>query len=372
VSGSPRKQLDLAVVAAHDWLDQVAADMPEFDQLCEAIGKRFAAFSFIAGVRITSIAYDEDAPDRTMVDFAVDEGSVVEQLALPEFRQRMCAALLAPHVDVAELGDEPTADDLRAFLGARYLLLAPVFGLRLVHVLVGGDGPPLVKVDLGARTEDVPLATLRQLLDDAIRSELARVRPPPPVAIDFGKVPLAEAANEVGDHDKTISLLGSWPGPLSTFMRTARGQALGPRERATLTRALELLGVAYIGKGQIDWAEDVLRLGINVGQETDAAGSLFSTLGLARMTAGRHGEAIGMLRRALTLGGRPAEILPRLAQCFHARQRYVAAILCLDDAVAAGANPDRYRELRKDLLEVLGTAYEEMRAVVPATSPGRE
>jgi hypothetical protein len=103
------------------------------------------------------------------------------------------------------------------------------------------------------------------------------VRGTAPFSIDFGKVPLAEAANRDGNHDRTISLLGSWPGPLSMFMRTPRGQALGPRERATLTRALELLGVAYIGKGQVDWAEDVLRLGIQLGQETDASGSLFAT-----------------------------------------------------------------------------------------------
>jgi hypothetical protein len=369
VSGSARKQLDLALVAAPDWLDQIAAEMPEFDQLCEVIGKRFAAFSFIAGVRIVSIAYDEHSPDRTLVDFEAEENGALEQLALPEFRQRLGSALLSAHEEQPVLGDNPSPEDLRAFVGTRYLLLAPVFGLRLLHLNVGGDVPPAVQVDLGATSEEIPLVNLRQVLDDAIRSELARVRGTAPFAIDFGKVPLAEEANREGNHDRTISLLGAWPGPLSMFMRTPRGQALGQRERATLTRALELLGVAYIGKGQIDWAEDVLRLGIQLGQETEAAGSLFATLGLARMTAGKHGEAIGLLRRALALGGDPVELLPRLAQCFHARKRHVAAMLCLDDAVAAGASPDRHGDLRRELLDVLGDAYHELRKSLPVSAP---
>ncbi len=369
MSGSARKQLDLALVAAPDWLDQIAAEMPEFDQLCEVIGKRFAAFSFIAGVRIVSIAYDEHSPDRTLVDFEADENGALEQLALPEFRQRLGSVLLSAHEEQPVLGDNPSPEDLRAFVGTRYLLLAPVFGLRLLHLNVGGDVPPAVQVDLGATTEEIPLVNLRQVLDDAIRSELARVRGTAPFAIDFGKVPLAEEANREGNHDRTISLLGAWPGPLSMFMRTPRGQALGQRERATLTRALELLGVAYIGKGQIDWAEDVLRLGIQLGQETEAAGSLFATLGLARMTAGKHGEAIGLLRRALALGGDPVELLPRLAQCFHARKRHVAAMLCLDDAVAAGASPDRHGDLRRELLDVLGDAYHELRKSLPVAAP---
>lgn len=369
MSGSARTQFDLAVAAAPDWLDQIAAEMPEFDQLCEVIGRRFAAFSFIAGVRIVSIAYDEHSPDRTLVDFELEENGDTEQLALPEFRQRLGSMLLAPIAASEPLGPEPTIDDLRAFIGTRYLLLAPVFGVKLLSLAAGGEEPPTVTIDLGATTEALPLASLQQVLDDAIRSELSRVRGTAPFAIDFGKVPLAEAANREGNHDRTISLLGSWPGPLSMFMRTPRGQALGVRERATLTRALELLGVAYIGKGQVDWAEDVLRLGIQLGQDTDASGSLFATLGLARVTAGKHGEAIGLIRRALALGGDPAELLPRLALCFHMRKKHVAAILCLDDAIAAGANPERYKELRDELLGVLGSAYEELRKVVPVSAP---
>lgn len=365
MSASARQQYDLAAVAAPDWLEQIAAEMPEFEQLCEAIGKRFAAFSFIAGVRIVSIAYDEESSDRTLVDFEAYEGGDLEQLALPEFRQRLGNTLLAPLGESVEAYEEPGPDDLRSIVGTRYLLLAPLFGLRLLHLTLGGDTPPTVRVDLGATIEEIPVATLHQVLDDAIRSELARVRRTAPFAIDFGKVPLAEEANRDGNHDRTISLLGSWPGPLSMFMRTPRGQALGTRERATLTRALELLGVAYIGKGQVEWAEDVLRLGIQLGQETDATGSLFSTLALARMTVGRHGEAIGLLRRALALDGDPVELLPRLAQCFAARKRYVAAILCLDDAIAAGASPERHGDLRREILEVLGDAYDEMRKALP-------
>jgi tetratricopeptide (TPR) repeat protein len=111
-------------------------------------------------------------------------------------------------------------------------------------------------------------------------------------------------------------------------------------------------------KQQTDWAEDVLRLGIQFGQELEAAGPLFGLLGRVRVSTERYGEAIGLLRRALTLGGDRATLLVDLAQCFLARERYVAALACLDDATAAGARGERVDSLRGDVERGLGPAYQ--------------
>jgi tetratricopeptide (TPR) repeat protein len=214
----------------------------------------------------------------------------------------------------------------------------------------------MVEVDLGHAREEISVQGLREILDGAVNAEVARARPAAPFSIDFKRIPMAERANERGDHDETITLLGSWPGPLSMFLRTPQGQALGHTERGRLVKALGLLGDAYMHKQQTDWAEDVLRLGIQFGQELNAAGPLFGSLGRARVESGRFGEAIGLLRRALALGGDKARLNLDLARCFYERKRYVAALACLDAAQAAGAVAATTAELRAAIEAALAGA----------------
>jgi tetratricopeptide (TPR) repeat protein len=221
----------------------------------------------------------------------------------------------------------------------------------------------MVEVDLGHAREEISVQGLREILDGAVRAEVARARPAAPFSIDFKRIPLAEQANKRGDYDETVSLLGAWPGPLSMFLRTPQGQALGRGERSRLVRALGLLGQAYMYKQQAEWAEDVLRLGIQFGQELEAAGPLFGWLGRARVDTGRYGEAIGLLRRALTLGGDKASLNLDLSRCFYERKRYVAALACLDAAQAAGASSEELSSLRESVDAALGDAakpYQEL------------
>jgi hypothetical protein len=352
--------IDLAEIRTDGWFEQLSEEIPEFEQLCEVIGGRFVAFSFIAGVRITAISYDPHTPESSLVDFAIGESDEVERLTLSDFRERLGQTLTDSDAEPVTLPSDPNADDVRACVGRRYLLLAPVFGIRLTTLHVQ-DGEPMVEVDLGHASEKISVQGLRDILDNAVRSEVTRAKPPAPFSIDFKKIPLADEANHRGDYAETIALLGAWPGPLSMFLRTPQGQALGRNERTKLVKALGLLGEAYLQKQQTDWAEDVLRLGIQFGQELDAAGPLFGLLGRVRVTNGRYGEAIGLLRRALTLGGDRATLLVDLAHCFHARERHVAALACLDDASAAGAQGERIERLRSEVERALGPAYQRYR-----------
>jgi tetratricopeptide (TPR) repeat protein len=351
--------IDLAEVRTDGWFEQLSGEIPEFEQLCELLGSRFVAFSFIAGVRITAVAYDPQHPDSSQVDFEFGDGAQTERLPLGDFRERLGAALATPDEDQITLPDDPTVDDVRACIGRRYLLLAPVFGIR-VSALHCHEGVPMVEVDLGHAREEIPVQGLREILDGAVRAEVARARPAAPFSIDFKRIPLAEQANKRGEFDETVSLLGAWPGPLSMFLRTPQGQALGRGERSRLVKALGILGQAYLYKQQIDWAEDVLRLGIQFGQELEAAGPLFGWLGRVRVESGRYGEAIGLLRRALSLGGDQGALYLDLARCFAERRRYVAALACLDSAAAAGEPSDQLESamtLRENVESALGESY---------------
>jgi hypothetical protein len=352
--------IDLADIRTDGWFEQLAEEIPEFEQLCEVLGGRFVAFSFIAGVRITAISYDPHAPESSLVDFATGESEDVERLTLSDFRDRLGSILIDTDAEPIFLPSNPTSDDVRACIGRRYLLLAPVFGIRLSLLHIENDDP-MVEVDLGHASEKISIQGLRDILDNAVRSEVTRAKPPAPFSIDFKKIPLADEANQRGEYSETIALLGAWPGPLSMFLRTPQGQALGRNERMKLVKALGLLGDAYLQKQQTDWAEDVLRLGIQFGQELEAAGPLFGLLGRVRVSNARYGEAIGLLRRALSLGGDRATLLIDLAQCFSARDRHVAALACLNDATEAGARGERVDSLRIEVERALGPAYQRYR-----------
>ncbi|HEY2733515.1 MAG TPA: hypothetical protein VGI70_06000, partial [Polyangiales bacterium] len=228
---APQEVIDLADVRTDGWFEQLADEIPEFEQLCELLGSRFVAFSFIAGVRITAVAYDSHSPDASQVDFELGEGMAPERASLSEFRERLGQLLASSDSEELDLPSEPSVEDVRACIGRHYLLLAPVFGIRVsaLHLV---DGVPMVEVDLGTAREEISVQGLREILDGAVRAEVARARPAAPFSIDFKRIPLAEEANKRGDFDETVSLLGAWPGPLSMFLRTPQGQALGKPERS--------------------------------------------------------------------------------------------------------------------------------------------
>jgi len=357
--------IDLSDVRADGWLEELGEDIPEFDQLCSVIGRRFVGFSFIAGVRISSIAYDPQAPHTSLVDFTVGDADAPERLTLADFRERLGAALLTASEPASPLPAHPGPEDLRAFIGRRYLLLSALFGIHIDAVELGRE--PMLRIELGGTNETITLSGLRDVLHNAIRSELTRARPNQPFSIDFKKIPLAEAANARGEHHEAIALLGAWPGPLSMFLRTPQGQALGSTERSKLVRALGALGEAYLRTKQLDWAEDVLRLGIQFGQELPASAALFGALGQVRVESDRPGEAIGLLRRALALGGSKAVVLPSLARCYIERNRFVAAAVCLEQARASGADPAALEPLETRVAGVLGSSLVKVRDLLTSS-----
>lgn len=366
-------------------MERLGAEIEQFDQLCDAVGRRFVAFSFIASVQITEIAYDPQSPPSSTVGFAVDDGQV-QQLSLADFRERLGSVLLNAPPPAEPLPDSPSLDDIRAHIGRRYLLLASIFDIQLLALHHGGGEPTTLTVELGGTREEVGVLNLRELLHNAVRSELARARPSAPFSIDFKVIPQAEQANRDGQYDATIDLLAAWPGPLSMFLRTPQGQALGTPERSKIMQALGLLGEAYLQRGQADWAEDILRLGIQFGQELDASGPLFALLGTSRARTGRPGEAIGFLRRAVTLASRGAEnpsapghagaggaavdadLFRTLAECFVQRGKHVAAMACMDEAARAGASDDDLAALRGQVQAALGDAQAQFRRFVSGGS----
>jgi hypothetical protein len=370
-SNEPERLFPLDAVRADGWFERLGGGSAAFAQLCQVVGDKFVAFSIVAGLRITALQVDARSPERSLIEFGLGESGPTQRMALADFRRRLANALVVEDEPTVELPPDAGPEELQAFVGVRSVLLAPVLGIELLALRVRGRGAHgeadvLLRVD-GVETT-ISLEDLRELVRDRIRAEADRMRTPEPFAIDLAAVPEAEAAAREGRHDRVVALLGGWPGPLSMILRTPEGHAITDEPRAVMVRGLGLLGSAYAALGRHDWAEDVLRLGIQWGGDGPATGELFRRLGEALLSADRAGEAIGLLRRALALGSDDPEhrslTLAALARAFAVRQRYLAALVCAEDAIAAGASDAAVRAIREEAIDALGDRWSRVRALL--------
>jgi tetratricopeptide (TPR) repeat protein len=365
VSGE-RRTISLRAARADDWFEKVEASAPNFDQLCEAVGRKFVAFALVAGVRITSLALDPRNPDNTQVSFGIGQQTDEHTMGLAEFRRALTQALVQPEEVLDPPPDLDDVDNQQRYLGVRYLLLAPIFGITVQELHVGGDEEPSVVISLGTLSDEVSVEEFREVIREAVRREEQAARPQRPFAIDLSKIPEAENALKRGDHDRAIELLDPWAGPLSMLLRTPQGQNLGNDAKASLAKALGILGAAYAKKSEYPSAEEVLRLGVQWVQDGEVAGGLFAQLGEIALQQGQYGQAIGLYRRALSLGAKRVNVLPELAECFINRGRAVAALVCADEARTLGVPETRLDATRKQALEKLGSRYAKFRELVPA------
>jgi len=367
--GAERRVVNLRAARADDWFDKVATSAPNFDQLCEAIGRKYVAFALVAGVRITALAIDPRHTENTQVTFAIGDHGDEHAMSQPDFRRALTQALVQPEDIIDPPSDLDNPEAQQRYIGVRYLLLAPIFGIVVHELRIGGAEPPTILIGLGTLADEVTIEEFREVIREAVRREEQASRPQRPFAIDLGKIPEAEAAMKRGDVDGTLEILEPWAGPLSMLLRTPQGQTLQPEAKSALARALGLLGLAYAKKQEFATAEEVLRLGVQWVQEGEVTGQLFAQLGEISSAQGQHGQAIGLLRRALALGAARETVLPTLADCFIQRGRAVAALACVDEALARGVPEDRVKRARLAALEKIGPQYRDFRRRVPAARP---
>jgi hypothetical protein len=369
-------------VRADGWFERLGAGSAAFAQLCQIVGERFVAFSIVAGLRITALQVDGRNPERSNIEFGLGDEGPTQRMTLGDFRQRLANALIAEDEAPIGLGPEPSAEELQAFLGVRNVLLAPILGIELLALRVADDHelPARVACRIDDLDAELTLDELRELVRDRIRTEADKYRAGAPFAIDLAAIPEAEAAAREGRHERVVSLLGGWPGPLSMILRTPEGAAITDEPRRGIVRALGLLGSAYAALGRNDWAEDVLRLGIQWGGDGPHGADLFRRLGEAHLLAERAGEAIGLLRRALALwdmesGDTEALREPRalthvaLARAFVARNRHLAALVSLEEARVHGAPEALVDPLRAQAEGVLGSSWTRVQDHLQDDSP---
>jgi hypothetical protein len=349
-----RKEFSLDAVRTDGWFERIGEGIGSFQALCEIVGERFFAFSIVVGARITALTVDRRSPDQTLVDFVVgvaeaDANLETQRLTLADFRRRLVGALLVEDDTTPTIPTRETdVEAVQLYIGVRYLLIAPLYGYSLRKLTFTGKTAEIVLSRDGSE-EQHEIGVFRARIRLHVREELDRAAAGTRGAIDLSKVAEAEAAAQKNEWPKVVSLLGAWPAPLAIFLRTPEGQTLTTDARGLIAKGLVLLGSACVALGEIEQAEEVLRIGIQYAQEGVGAADLFRRLGEALLLNGRPGEAVGPLRRALAFGGSPAQVMPPLARAFLQRNRYVAAYACVRGAIDAGMAE---RELTDELRQI--------------------
>lgn len=361
--GFPRVY-DLSAARPDGWFDGVLAQSKDFGKACQIIGRSTLGLALVAGARISSLTANPHSQEETSVEFSIGRDPTVRQVPLPEFRETIAQYLLTPLESVA-LPEDPDVEALQAHVGGRYLLEASLFYVQPIE-LRHEAGLSDIVVELNDLRHVLSLDDFREVIDDRVRAELEIGRQADPMAIDLAVVDQAEEANAHGNWGATVAMLTPWVNPISMLLRTGEATALSEDVHGRLSESLELLGTAYANMGDLDAANEVLRLGVQWAGESSKATELFLTLGRASVASDKHGEAIGLLRRALRLGADERQALPLLARSLAARQQSLAALVCLERASRSGADDPALADLMGDLPGPLRDAWMRFRAWLAA------
>ncbi len=360
--------VDLTPIGADRWFDQVRQSSDAFDTLCEVMGEKFVGYALIAGVQITGLTIDQLTPSNTIVEFRIGEDGPIRSTPLPQFRIQLVSLILSEVPDPGPIVLPLDLAQAQRLVGVRYILLAPLHHLSLKAVVLEAAGRKprayvvSVSTDSDEPPEELEVGELRARLNAEVQAELQTVRDQP-FRLDLERIDDVEEAAEAGEWEKVVNMIGGWPGPLSLFLRTREGQSLDSASRARIGRALRLLASAYRFMGRSAWAEELYRLGLQFVSDGSDGSDLFRDLGHAMIEEHRFGEAIGPLRRALTLGAPIDEIGPELGLALLRQRRCVAAVVVLERARAAGAADKKVLPAIRLALAILGEAADPWRAL---------
>ena len=356
--GAPRVY-DLSAAHPDGWFEEVLAQSNDFEKACEIIGRSTLGLALIAGARIISLTANPHASDLTTVEFSIGQDPTVRQVPLSEFREMIGQLLLTP-LESWSLPDDADVEALQAHIGGRYMLEASLFQVEPIE-LRHDLGLSELTLQFNELRHVLALDDFRDVLDERVRSELGLDRQDDN-AIDLAIVDQAEEANAHGNWGATVAMLNPWLSSISMLLRTGEAETLGEEVHGRLSVSLDLLGTAYANMGELDAANEVLRLGIQWAGESGKAGGLYLALGRASVASEKHGEAIGLLRRAIRLGAEERDALPLLAQSLTARDQILAAMVCNERARELGAKADELEPVGAQLQTRLGDDWPRFQA----------
>ena len=364
---SSERAYDLEQIRADGWFDRVIAGVPALQKLCASIGEPLVALSLAAGFRVMNASVDRGSNEVSQLTWVRENaGTETEQSGtVAAIRAEVMAALLGDSDKVQALDPKPDAAALREFVGQRYLLLAPLFGLTMRQLLVPDAGEARIVVLHDGVEEIVLLRQLRRFLRARVIDTLQGGKNQG-VSIDLEQAEVARKAFLAGRYDDVVGRISPWVAPLMVYHRTPEGAALDIPTRAEIAKALGTLGQAYSKLGRADESEETLRLAVQYAHDGPAAGDLYRVLAATMIETGRESEAIGPLRRAVALDPVSGGPMIELARCYLKGGRAVAAYGCIREARDRHVAPDALAAIEAEVRAALGDTVTAFDALVRA------
>jgi hypothetical protein len=354
-------------VRADGWFDRVLSGVPALGRLCSGIGEALVALSLVAGYRIVSASVDRNTSAVGELQWVRDVPGAAEVPGAgtpDELRDAVIAALLEDE-ESPPLRGRVDDDALRAVVGMRTILLAPLFGIDMRAVLVG-DGGVVLALGADDGEVEVPLPEVRRFLRARV-AEVLRAARPRTVSVDLAQLDEVREAGLEGRDEDVLAVMAPQFGALVGFLRTPDGVALGPEGRAVVARALVALGRSLTRLDRADESGDALRLAAQYAHDGPAAAEVYLALGESLVELGRPAEAIGPLRRAAALEPTLRRtVTPMLAGCYFDTGRAVAAAGLIAEM---RANGEGVEALEARASASLGAAWVRWRWACEGRSP---
>jgi len=327
--------INLQEVRTDGWFERIGENISNFDKLCDLIGFRFLAYSIILGIQIRSLTLDPLTPANTTVEFSGDD-ALLQTLPLNEFQVRVVQALLRLEQHIGPISLPLTDDKAVELIGQVFLFAAPLFDLSLKRLVWVPDSKRGVIGFVSASGFNfMDLIEFKAMIKQKLHRDLAGTMEDP-FQLDLTAVEQSRAAAKLGEHEKVIAALETWPGLLTTLQRSSAKHNLNEQQLDMIGEGLLLLGDAFRAKERFTWSEELYRLGLQFTREGSRAAQLFFKLGLLLNDRDRYGEAIGLLRRSLSLGLTEEEVYPALSDALLGTGRYFSAAIILDELLFKG------------------------------------
>ena len=328
--------VSLDALRQDNWFDELKAEVdPEnIDLVSRILGKRYFAYSLLLGLQITSIRQHSDEPGNTIVEFTSDS-EMVQKLPLSQFNMQVASVLLGIGINAQRHCTLPLTDEQAlTIIGEVPLLVAPLFEIFPTHLAAVQKGA-LFNCVIGLATPKgrafLAIEEFDKLILQLLRFDVQRYGQGK-IDHDFDTEP-ALAAYEQQDYQQVINLLETWPGLLSTMLKTPAQKELSDKQLMGIAKGCQLLSSAFEHIGNSEYAQEVIRLGIRYTADTPYAGPLYLEMGLILNKAEQFGEAIAYLRRATRILPTVVMGWSELGKALMQRHRCIAAWLVLEHAM---------------------------------------
>lgn len=343
--------VSLEGIRTDGWFQSIGEETSNFAAISQIIGERFLAYAVILGVQIRTLTRDPNTPANTMVEFTVGD-TLRQVLSIGEFRTRVVQALLKIYIEEPGPIQMPlTHEAAEKRIGQIVLLVCPLFDIsvrRFVAYQKGNQSMGIVGYMSQGGFNFLDLKEFKSLIYQKVMRDLAGTHEEP-FRLDLTLVEKARKSAEQGNNDDVIARLETWPGLLSTLVKTPIAAGLTLDQLHAIAEGLELLGDAYRANNRPTWSEELYRLGLQYLKGKELGASLYLKLGLLLVEQERYGESIGLLRRAIAMNEDKKLLLPALARAFLKRGKIVPSGILLNEAKSIGVRTD---SLIKDYNEV--------------------